>query len=102
MSIFRFLGKLPARPAKKFSLPWVRSEREEENVRHAGTCEARCRVFFRSRSLTHRTHPDKSSSQPSQPALDSWFATSLLQPSPYATIFSVLPSSHIPPTAYNR
>src|SRR5579859_1728423 len=57
MSIFGFLGKLPAWPAKKLSLPWVRSELEEENERDAGTCEAPCRVFFRSKSLTYRGHP---------------------------------------------
>src|SRR5229473_1501882 len=103
MSFSSFLGEVAGLACQKtFPFRWTRSEQEEENVRDARTCEAPCRVFFRSKSLTHRTHPDKSSSQSTQPAPDGRFATSRLQRPPYVTIFfPAFPSSQIHRKAYN-
>src|SRR6267142_3163936 len=58
MSFFCFLGDTGSACKETFPFRLVRREREEENVRDAEACEARCRVFFlRSQSLTHRGPP---------------------------------------------
>src|SRR5262245_8857522 len=54
MSFVKFLGILRG-PAKKPFLPLGRSEREEEDVRYAGTCEAPSRVYFALKRLTYYT-----------------------------------------------
>src|SRR5215470_6432513 len=57
MSFFKFLGILRLACKETFPFRWGRSEREEEDVRDAGTCEAPCRVYFALKSLTHPARP---------------------------------------------